>query len=130
MKLATLALLSLVFIISSPSFANEAKEHAGHGTPHGMGQHHKDGPCMGSPESQQALEKKDFAAWQAAVKKDGGKCPMAEKVTAENFAQFADAHALAVAGKKDEAHKAFEALGMAKDCPHAKDGKGCPHQKK
>lgn len=55
-----------------------------------------------------ALENRDYDAWLTAATGT----PLAEKVTRDNFDDFALAHELNAAGKHDEAHAIMESLGL------------------
>lgn len=57
---------------------------------------------------EEALEKQDYPAFQAAVS-DG---PLSKKITEENFAKFAQMHAFMKAGKFDEAKALAKELGL------------------
>ncbi len=62
-----------------------------------------------------ALEAGDYNAWKAAV----GDSPIASKVTADNFAKFAEAHKLHEAGKDDQAKAIMDELGITPpELPH------------
>jgi len=58
---------------------------------------------------EQALENKDYNAWQELAP-DKGK--MSELITEENFARFAEMHRLMAEGKTDEAKAIGEELGL------------------
>ena len=58
---------------------------------------------------EQALENKDYNAWQELAP-DKGK--MSELITEENFARFAEMHKLMAEGKTDEAKAIGEELGL------------------
>lgn len=66
-----------------------------------------------SPERQQAVEQaftdNNYPAWQALM---AGKGRVTQIVTAENFAQFAHAHALARSGELAEAKHIRQSLGL------------------
>ncbi|MFA7682516.1 MAG: hypothetical protein WCX61_05825, partial [Candidatus Peribacteraceae bacterium] len=49
----------------------------------------------------QAFEAGDYAAWKALVEEDGRGGKMFEMVTEENFAQFAQMHALMQSGDRE-----------------------------
>jgi hypothetical protein len=53
---------------------------------------------------QAALDNNDYQAWLAAV---GDDCPLAEKITAENFSQFVEAHKL-----RQQADSITKGLGL------------------
>lgn len=55
-----------------------------------------------------AIENNDYDAYVSA----SGDCPMAEKITEENFAKLVEAHQLAAEGKFEEAQAIKEELGM------------------
>ncbi len=71
-----------------------------------------------SPERHEAMtkafEKNDYAAWKNLAQ---GRA--AQVVTEQNFAKFAQAHALALEGKTDEAQKIRQELGLG-----MRDGSG------
>jgi hypothetical protein len=96
----------------------------------------------GNPENReqldQALESGDYAAWKALVEEDGRGGQMLESVTEENFAQFAQMHALMQSGDREGAQALAEELGLPKgpargfgrgkgpggfggNCPHAQE---------
>lgn len=56
----------------------------------------------------QAMAKKDYNAWKALMDGKG----VTRRVTAENFAKFAQAHELALAGKTTEANALRAELGL------------------
>lgn len=58
---------------------------------------------------EQALNNKDYETWKKLMAEKG---PAAEKITAENFAKFAEAHILAKQGNFAEAQKIREELGL------------------
>lgn len=55
-----------------------------------------------------AFANKDYNAWNALMNGKG----VARKITAENFAKFADAHELALQGKTTEANAIRAELGL------------------
>ncbi|MFH0749460.1 MAG: hypothetical protein V1917_00920 [Candidatus Gottesmanbacteria bacterium] len=56
-----------------------------------------------------AFERNDYEAWKVQMQ---GKGRVLQVVTKENFARFAEAHRLTLAGKKDEALKIRQELGL------------------
>lgn len=56
-----------------------------------------------------AFEANDYNAWKELMQ---GKGRVTQVVTEQNFARFAEAHKLALAGNTDEAKKIREELGM------------------
>lgn len=56
-----------------------------------------------------AIADKDYATWKNLM---GDKNPMAEKITADNFSQYAEAQALMKAGKFTEAQTILNKLGV------------------
>jgi len=69
-----------------------------------------------------AVEKGDYEGWKKLTA--GQDCPMAAKITAENFPRMAEAHKLMKAGKTEEA-RAIKAELRA-----AAGEEGCPHHAK
>lgn len=69
-------------------------------------------PMMGFGQDNEdvvtALQNNDYNAWKEAM----GDHPMAEKITEENFEQFAEMHKLMQEGKTDEANQIREELGF------------------
>lgn len=59
-----------------------------------------------------AIQNRDFDAWVAAMQLSGRSPRVLDYVTKENFARFAEAHDLAVAGKTDEANAIRAELGL------------------
>lgn len=57
-----------------------------------------------------ALASQDYTAWTAAIKAMNENCPLLEKITSENFARFAEAHAL-----RAQADGIMQELGIAKE---------------
>ena len=57
----------------------------------------------------QAFEHKDYNAWKTLM---AGRGRATQVVNAQNFARFAEAHALALEGKTDEANKIRAELGL------------------
>lgn len=57
----------------------------------------------------QAFEKNDYNAWKNLM---NGKGRVTQVVNEGNFAKFAEAHKLALEGKKDEANKIRQELGL------------------
>jgi hypothetical protein len=60
----------------------------------------------------QAFETQDYAAWKALMQ---GKGKVTQVITEANFPQFAEAHALTLEGKVDEAKQIRTALGLGLD---------------
>lgn len=58
---------------------------------------------------QAALDNNDYNAWKTAM----GDKPMADKVTAENFTKYVEAHKLMQAGDKTGAEAIFKELGIS-----------------
>jgi len=56
-----------------------------------------------------AFENKDYNAWKNLMQ---GRGRITQVVNAQNFARFAEAHKLALAGKTDEANKIRAELGL------------------
>lgn len=61
---------------------------------------------------QEAIEKGDFDLWKSAVSINGNSPKVLEKITAENFPSFVQAHKLMQEGKSAEAQKIMESLGF------------------
>jgi hypothetical protein len=59
---------------------------------------------------EKAIANKDYTAWKTAM---GENNPMTQKITADNFAKFAEAHTLMQAGKFAEAQKIMQELGLS-----------------
>ncbi len=57
-----------------------------------------------------ALASQDYTAWTAAIKAINENCPLLEKITSENFARFAEAHAL-----RAQADGIMQELGIEKE---------------
>ncbi|MFA6551404.1 MAG: hypothetical protein WCV41_02655 [Patescibacteria group bacterium] len=57
-----------------------------------------------------AITNKDYTAWETAM---GENNPMAQKINADNFVKFAEAHTLMQAGKFTEAQKIMQELGVS-----------------
>lgn len=64
----------------------------------------------------QAFESGDYNAWQEQMQ---GRGRVSEVINEENFAQFAEAHKLALEGKTDEADQIRQELGLG-----LRDGSG------
>jgi len=56
-----------------------------------------------------AFTNNDYTSWKSLV---GDNNPMSEKITAENFSRFAEAHRLLSEGKMDKAKTIFNELGL------------------
>ena len=56
-----------------------------------------------------AFENKDYNAWKNLMQ---GRGRVTQVINAQNFARFAEAHKLALAGKTDEANKIRTELGL------------------
>lgn len=83
----------------------------------------KQGPQYSS-ERHEAMEKafetNDYEAWKSLMQ---GKGRVAEVITKDNFARFAEAHELMEDGKKEEAQKIAQELGLGFGS-HSGHGKG------
>jgi len=81
---------------------------------------------------QDALDKGDFNLWKEAVTSNNTNPKILEKINEQNFPTFVEAHKLVKEGKKDEAQKLFQSLGVDKleknngsQCKKGNCGKGC-----
>ena len=77
-----------------------------------------------SPERHEAMEKafetNDYEAWKNLMQ---GRGRVSEVITKDNFARFAEAHELMEDGKKEEAQKIAQELGLGFRA-HGGHGKG------
>lgn len=71
----------------------------------------------------EAIENKDFAAFEVAIKNHPINI-IEQKITADNFDKFAQMHELMRAGKKDEADKIREELGLPEMPRHGEGMRG------
>ena len=72
----------------------------------------------------EALDKADYDTWKQLIVDS----PMAEKITEENFAKFADAHNLMKQGKFEEARQIREDLGLQRSGNKMMERVGGKHQ--
>lgn len=98
------------------------------------GDYAKQGPNYSAERHEQmqnALESGNYNAWKELM---NGRGRITEKITAENFARFAEAYKLAKEGKYEEANKIRQELGLRTGnggggngectCPGGKSGYG------
>lgn len=98
-KLSIFSLALLAVLVAVPAVAAPARVQ-------------KDQFKKGNPNRQaveQALTNNDYSAWKAAV---GPNNPILSKITADNFSKYVEARNLMKVGKKAEAQKIFQDLGL------------------
>ncbi|OHB14533.1 MAG: hypothetical protein A2431_03310 [Candidatus Zambryskibacteria bacterium RIFOXYC1_FULL_39_10] len=70
---------------------------------------------------QKAFENKDYTAWKNLMQNRGR---VTQVITEANFAKFAEAHNLALQGKKEEAQKIRSELGLGLQNGSGRNGGG------
>jgi len=103
MKKTNIAILTLALLLSAGGSVLAASKFNPKQAPPGGGRQDNNRIAIN-----QTFDNGDYTAWKNLM----GDNPITEKITADNFARFAEAHKLMEAGKTDEAKAIMDELGL------------------
>ena len=103
MKKTNIAILTIALLLSAGGSVLAASKFNPKQAPPGGGRQDNNRIAIN-----QTFDNGDYTAWKNLM----GDNPITEKITADNFAKFAEAHKLMLAGQTDEAQKIMTELGL------------------